>query len=175
MIGMGGVVGGASALREAVAVCRSVVQIAGTALSINAGKLQEIARHYVDLQEAIARFDQLIFMQAVQSTACIAAHNVDARLAKWLLRCRDLTMSDDLNLTQEFLGDVLAVRRASVSVTAAELRKAGLIKYSRGHIRVTDPAGLKEVALRMLQRYSPRNAAQAPIVVNPHCAKAAAR
>jgi CRP-like cAMP-binding protein len=146
MIGLDGVAGGASALRDTTAVCRAVVQIAGKASTIDARTMRRIVRTDFAMQEAIARFDQLIFMQTVQSTACIAAHNVSARLAKWLLRCRDLTMSDELDLTQEFLGDMLAVRRASVSITANALQKAGLIKYARGHITITDPEGLREAA-----------------------------
>jgi CRP-like cAMP-binding protein len=146
MVGMDGVVGGAGAVGDATAICRSVVQIAGSAMSISAGKLHEIAQSDAGLQQAVARFDQLIFLQTVQSSACIAAHNVSARLSKWLLRCRDLTTSDELDLTQEFLGQMLAVRRASVSVVAAELQKSGLIKYARGHIKITDPEGLENAA-----------------------------
>lgn len=146
MVGMDGVAGGAGAIGDATAICRSVVQIAGSAMSIRANKLHEIAQSDAELQQAVARFDRLIFLQTAQSSACIAAHNVSARLAKWLLRCRDLTKSDELDLTQEFLGEMLAVRRASVSVVASELQKCGLIKYARGHIKITDPEGLENAA-----------------------------
>jgi CRP-like cAMP-binding protein len=146
MVGHDGVVGGASALGETRAACRAVVQIAGAALSMKSKTLREIARKDFDLQDSLFRYDQLIFLQTVQSTACISSHNVEARLARWLLRCRDLSGSKDLRLTQEFLADMLGVRRASVSVVAHTLQAAGFIKYSRGHIRITNADGLHEAS-----------------------------
>ena len=78
-----------------------------------------------------------------QSAACNATHTVEARLARWLLRSHDLLGGDTLPLTQEFLGQMLGVRRTSVSLVANTLQKAGLIKYARGRIQITDLKGLK--------------------------------
>jgi CRP-like cAMP-binding protein len=71
---------------------------------------------------------------------------VEARLSRWLLRTRDLVQSDDLPITQEFLGQMLGVQRTSISIVAGALQKAGLISYRRGHIKVVDVDGLQEAA-----------------------------
>jgi CRP-like cAMP-binding protein len=71
---------------------------------------------------------------------------LEARLARWLLRARDALGSDDLALTQEFLSQMLGVRRTSVSVVANTLQKAGVIKYRRGHINILNVEGLRECA-----------------------------
>jgi len=72
--------------------------------------------------------------------------SVEARISRWLLRCRDLAASDDIALTQEFLAEMMGVRRTSVSLVANTLQQAGLIKYRRGHIRVLDVEGLQDAA-----------------------------
>jgi DNA-binding MarR family transcriptional regulator len=95
--------------------------------------------------------EPLILVQAQQSAACNAAHTIDARLARWLLRCRDLQGSDDLLLTQEFIAEMLGVRRTSVSVVANTLQQAGLIRYRRGHIRILDLEGLQDTACECYQ------------------------
>jgi CRP-like cAMP-binding protein len=84
--------------------------------------------------------------QAQQAAACNAAHPLEARLSRWLLRCQDLLGSADLPLTQEFLAGMLGARRTSVTVVAGTLQQAGLIRYRRGRIRVIDLEGLRESA-----------------------------
>jgi CRP-like cAMP-binding protein len=69
-------------------------------------------------------------------TACMATHDVQARLCRWLLRARDLSSSDTLNFTQEFLAEMLGVRRTTVTIDAHALQNAGFIKYSRGKIQI---------------------------------------
>jgi hypothetical protein len=76
---------------------------------------------------------------------------VEARLARWLLRSRDLQGSDDLVLTQEFLSQMLGVRRTSVSVVANTFQQAGFIRYSRGHIRIVNLEGLQETTCECYQ------------------------
>jgi CRP-like cAMP-binding protein len=92
------------------------------------------------------RHEQAVYAQAQQSTACMAAHDVQARLCRWLLRARDLSGSDTLNFTQEFLAEMLGVRRTSVTIDAHTLQNAGLIKYSRGKIQILDIEGLHDGA-----------------------------
>ena len=92
------------------------------------------------------RHEQTLFSQAQQSTACMANHEVEARLCRWLLRARDLSGSDHLPFTQEFLGEMLGVRRSSVSLVANTLQQAGLLKYNRGRIQITDVEGLRTTA-----------------------------
>src|SRR4051812_27543086 len=73
--------------------------------------------------------------RAQQSAACFATHMVEARLCRWLLRARDLSGSDYLPFTQEYLAEMLGVRRTSVTEVAHTLQEAGLIKYARGKIQ----------------------------------------
>ena len=98
------------------------------------------------MRTALFRHEQFILVQAQQSAACNATHTVEARLARWLLRCRDLQGSDDLQLTQEFVAEMMGVRRTSVSVAAKELQDADLITYSRGRISIIDLKGLRTMA-----------------------------
>ena len=94
----------------------------------------------------LIRHEQVLFAQSQQSAACNASHKVEARMCRWLLHMRDLAGNDDLTLTQDFLAQMLSVRRPSVSKVANPLQKAGLIKYSRGNIQVLDAKGLQKRA-----------------------------
>jgi hypothetical protein len=76
----------------------------------------------------------------------MANHEVDARLCRWMLRARDLSGSDNLPFTEEFLAEMLGVRRTSVTTVAHTLQGAGMIKYSRGKIQILDVQGLQETA-----------------------------
>ena len=106
----------------------------------------EIADQHRDLRSLFIRHEQVLLAQSQQSGACNASHMVEARLCRWLLRTRDLVQSDDLNITQEFLGQMLGVQRTSISIVAAALQRAGLIRYRRGHVTILDVDGLKEAA-----------------------------
>jgi CRP-like cAMP-binding protein len=94
----------------------------------------------------LIRHEQTVYAQAQQSAACFATHQVEARLCRWLLRARDLSGSDYLPFTQEYLGEMLGVRRTSVTAVAHTLQAAGLIKYARGKIQITDAKGLQDSA-----------------------------
>ena len=74
----------------------------------------------------------------------MAAHHVEARLSRWLLRSRDLAGSDSLQFTQEFLAEMLGVRRTSVTLHARTLQQAGIIKYSRGRIQIIDLEAMQD-------------------------------
>ena len=99
-----------------------------------------------EFKDKLARHEQYVLAQAQQAAACNATHALEPRLARWLLRCRDLLRSDDIALTQEFLSEMLGVRRSSVTLVAIALQDAGLIRYQRGHIRVIDVEGLMDCA-----------------------------
>ena len=91
------------------------------------------------------RHEQTVYAQASQSAACMAAHHVEARLCRWLLRARDLADTDNLQFTQEFLAEMLGVKRTSVTLHARTLQQAGIIKYSRGRIQITDVEAMQEM------------------------------
>jgi CRP-like cAMP-binding protein len=98
------------------------------------------------LQKLVHSFAYLQLVQVTQSVLCNRMHEVDARLARWLLSSADRMESETLHLTQEFLGQMLGVQRSTVTVAAGELQRQGMIGYSRGRIHITDRPKLREVA-----------------------------
>jgi CRP-like cAMP-binding protein len=111
---------------------------------VEVGTFRGLAQQSHTFHATLARHRQFILAQAQQSAACNAVHTLEARLSRWLLRCRDLLDSDDILLTQEFLAEMLGARRTSVSLVASALKQAGFIEYRRGHIRVIEVEGLRE-------------------------------
>ena len=109
-------------------------------------QLRRLADEIKPFRSLLIRHEQVLFAQSQQSAACNASHKVEARMCRWLLHMRDLAGNDDLTLTQDFLAQMLSVRRPSVSIVASPLQKAGLIKYSRGNIQVLDAKGLQKRA-----------------------------
>ena len=98
------------------------------------------------LQRIVHAFTYLQMVQVTQSVLCNRMHEVDARLARWLLTSADRMESESLNLTQEFLAQMLGVQRSTVTVAAGELQRAGMIGYSRGKINILDRPALTSVA-----------------------------
>lgn len=146
MIGRDSLVGGSSALDGKIALNKGIVQIPGAASILAVGRLRKAADASVSFRTTLIRHEQVLLVQAQQSAACNASHAVEARLARWLLRSRDLSGDDMLELTQEFLAQMLGVRRTSVTLVARTLQQAGLIKYRRGKVQITDLEGLRETA-----------------------------
>jgi hypothetical protein len=109
-------VGGSSALDGKVALNKGIVQMAGTASVLDVERLRKIAEVSVAFRTTLIRHEQVLLVQAQQSAACNASHDVEARLARWLLRCRDLSGVDVLELTQEFLAQMLGVGRQRVAL-----------------------------------------------------------
>jgi hypothetical protein len=146
MVGCDGAFNAGPALDGKVSLNKAIVQLAGAGSTMEVEKLRSIANQHEAFRSILIRHDQVLFAQSQQSAACNASHTVENRMCKWLLRMRDLAQSDDLMLTQEFLAQMLGVRRPSVSIVANTLQRAGLIKYRRGHIRILDLAALEEGA-----------------------------
>ena len=146
MIGRDGVFNAASALDGKVSLNKAIVQLAGEASVIGVDKFRLIAEEHKAFRSLLIRHEQVLFAQSQQSAACNASYSVEARMCRWLLRMRDLAGGDEMTLTQEFLAQMLGVRRPSVSIVAATLQKAGFIEYRRGKIRLVDIEGLEEGA-----------------------------
>jgi CRP-like cAMP-binding protein len=125
---------------------RVIVQIAGSSYRLNANALMELLRKCRTLEKRLHRFSQVLAAQASQIAACNRLHEVDERLARWLLMSRDRIGSDLVPLTQEFLAHMLGTRRSSVTVAASILQSADLIRYTRGQVNIVDPEGLEEAA-----------------------------
>lgn len=146
MVGKDGVIGASSALDGKISLSRAIVQLSGDAMTCDVNALKGAALQSHTLLSILIRHEQTVYAQAQQSTACMATHNVEARLCRWLLRARDLAGSDTLNFTQEFLAEMLGVRRTSVTLVAHTLQQAGMIKYARGKIQILNLDGLQDTA-----------------------------
>jgi len=146
IIGRDGVLGTSAAFDGPTALNQAVVQIPGTASSIDAGSMRAALSTSKSLQAKLYQRDQLLLAHAQQAAACNAKHQIEERLCRWLLRIRDLVNSDRLELTQEFLGQMLGVRRTSVTLAARHLQVLNLIKYRRGQIDILDHEALEEAS-----------------------------
>jgi CRP-like cAMP-binding protein len=144
MVGKDGVVGGAAAIGGNIQNNQGIVQLSGTALTCSVAALSGAAFQSRSLLSTLVRHEQTVYAQACQSAACMAAHNVEARLCRWLLRARDLADSDTLQFTQEFLAEMLGVKRTSVTLHARTLHQAGIINYARGRIHITDLEAMQD-------------------------------
>ncbi len=125
---------------------RIVCQADATAFRMGASFLQSALQNSPCLGRQLHRFSQFLSAQISQIAVCNRLHEVDERLARWLLMTQDRLGSDSLPLTQEFLGQMLGTRRSSVTVAAGTLQKAGLISYVRGSITILDRRGLEQAA-----------------------------
>ncbi|MBI3705166.1 MAG: Crp/Fnr family transcriptional regulator [Rhizobiales bacterium] len=143
MVGRDGIVNGLAALGQPISLCRAVVQMGGASSVLDLDRLRQIVEQSSAIRTALVRYAQFLLSQTQQSAACNAAHSVEARLSRWLLRAHDLNGSHTQQFTQEFLAEMLGVRRTSVSLVASTLQQAGLIKYRRGLIQITDLEGLQ--------------------------------
>ena len=146
LVGNDGLFGSAFVFGAKTHISMSYVQMPGVALAIQASELIELADESESLSAMLFRYEQYLLVQAQQSVACNARHQIGQRLATWLLRARDSAGQTHLHLTQEFLGQMLGVPRDGVSVVAEKLKDDGLISYARGQIEILDEKGLTVAA-----------------------------
>ena len=146
MVGRDGVIGASAALNGRVSLSRAIVQIGGQSLVCAVEPLKELLKEHPHMRSLIGAHEQALLAQAQQSAACNATHVIESRLARWLLRAADLCGSDELPLTQEYIAQMLGVRRTSVTVIARTLQQAAMIRYARGHIKLTDVRALRDTA-----------------------------
>jgi CRP-like cAMP-binding protein len=120
-----------------------MVQLAGSALRIDADALRREAARSSALSRRLLRFTHALHVQVTQSAACNGRHTLEERLARWLLVTRDRADSNVVPLTHEFLGMMLGARRAGVTVAVGALKAAGLVRTSTGRITILNQAGLE--------------------------------
>jgi CRP-like cAMP-binding protein len=125
---------------------RAIVQGAGTAMRMKASVLRKESSRTGPLHRLLHFYAHSLLTQVSRSAACNRFHMVDARLARWLLMSGDRLGADEFRLTQDFISNMLGVRREGVSKAAGVLQKNELINYSRGHIKILDRAGLEAVS-----------------------------
>jgi CRP-like cAMP-binding protein len=159
MIGRDSVLNLSGVLAGSTAVTNAIVMLPGVASLLNVDQLRIEAERRPALRGLLAAHGMAIFVQAQQTAGCNASHSVENRLARWLLRVRDLTGSDTFRLTQEFMAQMIGARRNSVSIVANTLQRSNYIRYSRGHIEIIDLDGLN------------RTACECYVAVKQHCEK----
>ena len=145
MIGLPAVLGGSST------TSRTIVQISGTALEVSAEIIKQEFQRGDKLYQLLLLYTQALLTQVSQSAACNRQHNIEERLARWLLSVQDCIMHDELPLTQEFIANMLGTRRSGVTVAAGILQQAGIIRYSRGRITILDQQALESTACECYQ------------------------
>ena len=126
----------------------ALVQGAGVALSMKTADFLAECSNGGALTRVLQRYTHSLLTQISQSAACNRFHSIEARLARWLLMTADRMESNKFQITQDFLSNMLGVRREGVSKAAANLQNNGLISYSRGKISIPDRAGLEAAACR---------------------------
>jgi CRP-like cAMP-binding protein len=125
---------------------RAVVQGEGWAMRISAADFLAECRHDGALPRILQRFAHSLLTQVSQSAVCYRYHLIEARLARWLLMTADRMAADEFQITQEFLSNMLGVRREAVNKSAVMLQQQQLISYSRGHLAIINRAGLVAVS-----------------------------
>ena len=143
MLGRDSVVGGGAALADGIALTDAVVLFPGMASVLEIGAFRAAAAASASFRKLMVRHEQTLLAHAQQSLVCNTLHPVEARLARWLLRARDLSDSESLLLTQEALAQMIGVRRTAISLVAHALQRAGIIHYSRGQIEIVDLRALE--------------------------------
>ena len=135
---------------------KAIGQITGEARRIPAADFIELTRKFEGLHRLLHRYSQFVFETVSQSAACNRLHVIEQRAARWLLMSEDRVGRSQFDLTQEFLAEMLGVRRPGVTVAMGVLERAGLITHGRGNITVVDRAGLEKVACECYQAIKAR-------------------
>jgi CRP-like cAMP-binding protein len=138
LVGQEGVVGIALFMGGETTPNRAMVQGAGIAFRMKAKAMLDEFKRGGDFQHLMLRYTQALITQISQTAVCNRLHSVEQRLCRWLLMTHDLTQSDELQMTHEFISHMLGVRREGVTMAAQRLQEMGMISYVRGHIRILD-------------------------------------
>src|SRR5471030_394938 len=131
VIGREGFVGGYKGVRGWRPFGHAVMQMSGEAMQLNIRHFKKAYDASDDLRTLINGYQSVLYFQAQQTAACQALHQVEARMCRWLLQAQDAVGGDTLNLTQEFLSQMMGVRRTIVSGSATKIQEEGLINYRR--------------------------------------------
>lgn len=146
IVGNDGVVGISVLLEGDHLPYPEVVHVGGSALRISAQRFQQAYERCESLRRSLHRYAQALMTQVAQNGACHRLHTLEQRMARVLLACQDGIGGSDLNLTQELIAPMVGSWRESVSVVAGALQDHGLIRYTRGHIRILDRPRLESTA-----------------------------
>ncbi|GAC1486630.1 MAG: Crp/Fnr family transcriptional regulator [Gemmatimonadaceae bacterium] len=137
---------------------KAIGQISGQARRIATEDFRELTRECEGLNRLLHRYSQFVFETVSQSAACNRLHVLEQRCARWLLMSEDRVGRNQFDLTQEFLAEMLGVRRPGVTVAMGILERAGLIAHGRGNITVVDRAGLEKASCECYRTLRARQA-----------------
>jgi CRP-like cAMP-binding protein len=145
IVGNDGMVGVALFMGGETTPSRAVVQSAGSAYRLLGRRLKEEFYRHGKTQLLLLRYTQALLTQMAQTAVCNRHHGVEQQLCRWLLLSLDRLPSNQLNMTQELIANMLGVRREGVAAAAARLQRIGAIRYSRGRLMVLDRPMLEEL------------------------------
>ncbi|HUL95234.1 MAG TPA: Crp/Fnr family transcriptional regulator [Usitatibacter sp.] len=151
VVGYEGLVGISLFMGGETTPSRAVVQTAGHSLRLAAKYLRTEFSRAGSMQQLLLRYTQSLITQMAQTAVCNRHHSVDQQLCRWLLLSLDRLPTLELVMTQELIASMLGVRREGVTAAAGKLQKAGVINYSRGHIKVLDRAKLEAMSCECYQ------------------------
>ncbi len=146
MVGREGMVGAHLALGVDTAPMQGIVQGSGSAWRAPAVAFRALLLDCPALQKLLLRYNHVLMTQQVTAAACMRFHQIEPRLARWLLMSQDRAHANHFYMTHEFLALMLGVRRVGITTAASAMHRAGLIEYSRGNIEVLNRTGLEENA-----------------------------
>jgi len=146
MVGREGMLGIQLALGVATEPLKALVQGSGQALRISAAAFRRELQVDTALRATIDRYVYVLFAQHARAAACLRFHQIEQRLARWLLMSHDRACCDRFHVTHEFLAYMLGVRRVGVTLAAGALQRRQLITYDRGEMTIVDRAGLADAA-----------------------------
>jgi CRP-like cAMP-binding protein len=150
-LGREAVVGSLAALGVHRANARAIVQISGSGVRISAADYRAVMPKSDVFLKIVLLSNELAMAQMQQTAACNALHSAERRMCRWIIQVRDRVGDDVLRLTHDFVAQMLAVRRPTVTLIAQELQNAGLIRYRRGEITILDHAGLERAACECVE------------------------
>jgi CRP-like cAMP-binding protein len=151
IVGREGFVGAPLAANITETPYRAIVQAPLRGFRINADMLRVLLPDAPQLRDQLVRYAVMQGMQLSQLAACNRLHEIDQRLARWILMCHDRLGADILPMTHEFFAEMLGTGRPTVSVAAAVLQRAGFIEYSRGTVKIVNRQGLEGAACECYQ------------------------
>lgn len=142
LIGFEGVLGATILLQTRSVPSEAIVQGAGLAWRIPVSVIEMTLQQYSNLLPLMQDYLFRLLRQLSQNAICAHFHQVDGRLARWLLMSHDRIQTDELYLTHQFLAEMLGVRRSSITIAAGNLQCNGIILYNRGRLQILDREGL---------------------------------
>lgn len=146
MVGNEGMAGLPIFMGVKISTTRALVQASGSAMRMTSAAVRNEANHLGSLHRLLHRYTHSLLTQISQSSACNRFHTVEARLARWLLMTQDRVGLEEFRLTQDFMSNMLGVRREGVNKAAGSLQTGKLIHYSRGHIRILNRPALERIS-----------------------------